>query len=107
MASWKHSVAAGAQDPMTMPPMSIRWAELTTHATRLPSTNTGCWTMTSCACRPPPLCGSLARNTSPEAMVSPWRAIVERTAFIAAPKWYSMRPPPLIRLPSASSRVAE
>ena len=48
-----------------MPPMSIRWAETPTQATSSPSTKIGCWTMTSWGCSPPPLCGSLARNTSP------------------------------------------
>ncbi len=69
-----------------MPPMSSMWAAMATQATSSSPTNTGCWTTMSCGCNPPPLWGSLATNTSPAAMVGPWRLIVARTACIAAPK---------------------
>jgi hypothetical protein len=67
-----------------MPPTSIMCAEFAAQAASRPSTKTGRSTKTSEACRPPPLCGSLTKNTSPGAIVSPWSASVARTQFVAA-----------------------
>jgi hypothetical protein len=90
-----------------MPPTSIMCADITTHAINRSPTKIGRCTITSCGCRPPPLCGSLAMNTSCGAIESPWRSRVDRIAFDAAPKWKSICPAPTTTRPCASSSVHE
>ena len=61
-----------------MPPTSMRWADAAIQPTSASPTNTGRQISTSWGWLPPPLCGSLATNTSPGASVPPWRASVCR-----------------------------
>ena len=86
--------------------MSIMCADITTQATSWSPRKIGRCTITSCGCRPPPLCGSLARNTSPGAIVSPV-ALDGGAHRVDGGTEVELRsrPLPMMRPPSASSRV--